>query len=60
MSSNRREEEKEAVSVKDNEYEQTVRTMTSLADADRLSALLEEDARRYDRSFSDDREAGRL
>ncbi|MBQ6152975.1 MAG: hypothetical protein IJJ15_04430 [Ruminococcus sp.] len=43
-----------------NDYEEMIREMTSIADADRLSRLLEEDARRYDKSFCDDREAGRI
>lgn len=43
-----------------NDYEQMLLRLTSVADADRLSQLLEEDARRFDRSFSDDREAGRI
>lgn len=43
-----------------NDYEEMLREITSIADADRLSRLLEEDARRYDRSFSDDREGSRI
>ena len=43
-----------------NDYEQMIKALTFVADADRLSRLLEEDARRYDRSYSEDREAGQI
>lgn len=57
---NQQNEEKEDAPVEYNDYEEMIREMTSIADADRLSRLLEEDARRYDKSFCDDREAGRI
>lgn len=43
-----------------NDYDEMIKSLTSVADANRLSQLLEEDSRRFDRSFSDEREAGRI
>lgn len=44
--------------MENDEYLRMIERLTAVSDADLLSALFEEDARRFDRSYSQEREAG--